>query len=81
MSDAVESERPKKIGGYDRWEVTSAVDSLRRAEEIKADPKFLEVVLGEMDRKAAKLEKTSDLLRKTKKQLGKVFGKDGKRLG
>ena len=68
-----ESEKPKKIGGYDRWEVTNAVDTLKRAKEIEANPKFLKVVLGEMDRESVRLDKTSALLRKTRKQLGKVF--------
>jgi len=74
-----ESERPKKIDGYDRWEVTNAVDTLKRAKEIEANPKFLKVVLDEMDRESVKLDKTSALLRKTRKQLGKVF-KNGKRM-
>ena len=65
----------QKIGGYDGWDVREAVSTMRRAEEIKADPKFLKVVIGEMNREADKLEDTADLLVKTSVKLKKVFGK------
>jgi hypothetical protein len=55
--DAIEK-KPKKIDGYDSWDVESAVSTLKRAEEIKADSKFLKVVLKEMEKEAAKLNKT-----------------------
>lgn len=74
MSSACSIDKPKKIGGYDRWDVTSAVESLERAEEIKADPKFLKVVLAEMDRKAVKLRKTSDVVAITASKLKKLNG-------
>jgi len=64
----------KKIGGYDGWEVRNAGDTLRSAEKIKSDSKFLKVVLTEMDRKADETEKTADVIRKTSTKLKKVFG-------
>ena len=71
-------EEDKKIGGYDRWEVKSAVTTMREAEEIKADSKFLKVVTGEMNKEADELKDTADLLTKTSAKLKKVFGKDKK---
>jgi hypothetical protein len=68
----------KKIGGYDKWEVESAVSTMKRAAEIKADSKFLKVVIKEMNKEADKLEGEADLLVKTSAKLKKVFGKDKK---
>ena len=73
----IKSDRDK-IGGYDAWRVSDAVNTMKQAEEIKADSKFLKVVVGEMNREADKLEDTADLLVKTSKKLNKVFGKKGK---
>lgn len=71
---AIES-KPKKIGGYDRYEVEEAVRTMRRAGEIEADEKFLKVVVKEMHRESDKLEDTADLLTVTAAKLDKVFGK------
>jgi hypothetical protein len=71
---AVTKVDPEKIGGYDAWKVRNAVDTLERAEEIKADSKFLKVVLKEMDKKADKTEQTASIIRKTSSKLKKVFG-------
>lgn len=76
MTSAVEpAGSSKKIGGYDKWDVESAVSTMRRAAEIEADPKFLKVVVKEMNREADKLEDKADLLVKTSAKLNKVFGK------
>lgn len=72
---AIES-KPKKISGYDRYEVEEAVRTMRRAGEIEADEKFLKVVVAEMGREAEKLEDTADLLIQTQAKLDKVFKKD-----
>lgn len=61
----VESDNEKKIGGYDGWEVRSAGSTLRDAEKIKNDPKFLKVVLVEMDKEADKTEKAAKQIRTT----------------
>ncbi len=56
-------DKPKKIGGFDKWEVTEAARTLMEAEKIKAgDSKFLAVVQKECDKiaeaaKRAALEK------------------------
>jgi len=75
MTSAVESATPKKIGGYDKWEVESAVSTMRRAAEIEKDPKFLAVVVKEMNKEADKLEDKAKLLVTTSVKLRKVFGK------
>lgn len=75
MSSAVETATSKKIGSYDKWEVESAVSTMRRAAEIEKDPKFLAVVVKEMNKEADKLEDKADLLVVTAKKLDKVFGK------
>ena len=75
MSSAVETATSKKIGGYDKWDVSSAVDTMRRAAEIEKDPKFLKVVVAEMNKEADKLEDKAKLLVTTSAKLKKVFGK------
>lgn len=77
-STAIEPARPKKIGGYDRWDVRDGVSTMRRAAEIEADPKFLAVVVKEMNKEADELEDKADLLVKTSAKLKKVFGKERK---
>jgi len=72
---AVEPARPKKIGGYDRWDVEDGVRTMRRAAEIEKDPKFLAVVVKEMNTEADDLEKKAKLLVITSAKLKKVFGK------
>ena len=74
MPSAIES-TPKKIGGYDGWDVREAVRTMKRAAEIKADPKFLAVVIGEMNRESDKLEKSAKLLKKVGNKLKAIRGK------
>ena len=66
--------KPDKIEGYYRYEVEDGGRTLKRAEEIKADKKFLAVVLKNMGKEADELDKTAALVRSTKEKLGKVFG-------
>ena len=76
MADtAVEPARPKKIGGYDRYDVEDGVRTMRRAAEIEKDSKFLAVVVKEMNVEADDLEKKAKLLVNTSAKLKKVFGK------
>ncbi len=75
MTSAAEPATPKKIGSYDGWDVREGVNTMRRAAEIEADPKFLKVVVGEMAKEADKLEDKAKLLIKTQAKLNKVFGK------
>jgi len=75
-SPAIE-ENKKTIGGYDGWDVRDAGRTLKKAEEIKADKKFLKVVLGEMDNEAKKTEAAADLIKKTSAKLKTTFGEKG----
>lgn len=77
MSCDLATKEPAKIGGYDRWKVRDAVRTLKEAEEIKADGKFLKIVLKEMDREADKTEKTANVIRKTASKLKSTFSKGG----
>ena len=75
MTSAVEPATPKKIGGYDGWDVREGVNTMRRAAEIEKDSKFLAVVVKEMNTEADDLEKKAKLLVTTSIKLKKVFGK------
>ena len=72
-------ESQKKVGGYDGWEVRDASSTLRKAEEIKSDPKFLKVVLAEMDKEADKTEATASLIKRTSSKLRGLFYKKGEK--
>lgn len=78
MSKVTNIDKPKKIGGYDKWEVEDGVRILKRAEEIKADSKFLKVVLQEMNNEAKENIATANVLSKTASKLKSVFGKGDK---
>lgn len=60
----------KKIGGYNSWEVTSAIRKLRDAEKIVKDATFLKVVLLEMDKEADRTAATAKAIRKTRESYG-----------
>ena len=75
QTSAIEPATPKKIDGYDRWDVREGVSTMRRAAEIEADPKFLKVVVAEMGKEADKLEDKAKLLATTQIKLNKVFKK------
>lgn len=49
--------RKKTIGGVDRWEVESALDTLIRAEELKTDKKMMKAVKTESKRRQKALSK------------------------
>ena len=67
-------DNPKKIGGYDRYDVEDAVRTMRKSAEIEADPKFRKVVAAEMNKDAKNLVKKADLLTKTSAKLKATFG-------
>jgi hypothetical protein len=68
---------PNKISGYDGYDVREAVRTLKRAEEIKGDAKFIKVVLKEMDKEVDKTEKAASVIRKTASKLKSTFSKGG----
>ncbi len=65
-------ETSKKIGGFDKWEVESAARTLIEAQEIKAKPKFLKVVIKEVE-KQAEAARRAALEKKVAAKLIKAF--------
>ena len=51
--------RPKKIEGFDRYDVEDGARTLIKAQEIKAKPKFLAVVINECERQAAAAQRAA----------------------
>jgi len=47
----------KKINGYDEYEISDAVRTLRRAEEIKADKKLLKTIQPYLEKEMAAMKK------------------------
>ena len=45
MSSTAAEPKVEKIDGIDKWEVENAADTLRRAFEIKANPKLLRAAM------------------------------------
>ena len=62
----------KKIGGYDGYDVREAVSTMRKADEIKSDPKFLAVVVKQMNKEADELDESASLLKKVSKKLKSI---------
>lgn len=70
MAETLKSD---KIGGFDKWEVNSAVDDLIRVEEIKNKPKFYAVVKQEFAKKMRAMAETA-FEHKIKVNMKKTFG-------
>ena len=79
MVSAISPNKPKKIGGYDRWDVEEAVKTMQRADEIRADDKFLKVVIAEMSQESDQLEESADLLKKVGGKLKAIREADKKK--
>lgn len=56
--------RPKKINGYDHYEIESAADSLIRAEEIRNNPKLYPLAMKEVQKKAAAAQQAANVRKK-----------------
>jgi hypothetical protein len=69
---SIHEDKPAKIGGYDRYEVESAVRTMEDAAKIKDDSKFLAVVIAEMDKKSDRLDDEAKLLKKVGKKLKSI---------
>ena len=74
----METDYSKKIGGYDGYDVREAVRTMQKADEVKADPKFLAVVIKEMGKEADKLDASASLLKKVSKKLKAIKKGDTK---
>ena len=54
----VTKESEKEYGKYDKWEIDTCVDTLIKAEEIKADPEKMVYVKPLLEKKMAGITKT-----------------------
>jgi len=66
--------KPKKINGFDRWEVESAARTLIEAIEIRKKPKLLALAKKEA-LKQAKLAQEAALEKKVNAKMAQTFGK------
>lgn len=53
--------KDKKVKGYDKWELESCVDTLIRAEEIKADSEKMAALKPMLAKRIKALEGISDI--------------------
>lgn len=52
MDQPSEPSKPEKVGGYDKYEIENACETLLKAEMIKQDEKFMKVLQPYLDKKA-----------------------------
>jgi|GEM_PF-5940965 hypothetical protein len=57
MSTCCAPEKPKKIDGFDEWEVREAANTLKRAFEIKDKPKLFAAARKMLRKETAAAEK------------------------
>lgn len=72
------STKSEKIGGFDKWEITSAYNTLKEAREILADKKkvaAVKIYAKEAEAAAAEVSKQLSLEKTVSKGLSKVYGK------
>jgi len=58
MGSIASAKESKKYGKFDEWDITSAVDTLIRAEEIKCDKEKMKYVGPMLDKKFKETKKT-----------------------
>jgi len=72
------SDKPKKIDGFDRWDVEQWARTLRDVSELQSDDKKLKAATNQLKRDKAEAEKALNTLevaeKNAKKNLKKVFG-------
>jgi len=56
--------QPKKTGGFEKYEIDSAADSLIRAEEIRADSKLHPLAMRAVKAKAVAAERAASIRKK-----------------
>lgn len=74
----LEVSKPKKIDGFDRWDVERWATTLKEAEELKSDKKKLTAATKQLKKEQEEIVDTVKSLKKAeknaKKNLKKVFG-------
>ncbi len=76
MEDAVVSTKSEKIGGFDKWEISSAYDTLKEAREILANKKKVAAVriyAKKAEAAAAEVSKQLSLEKNVDKKLSKMY--------
>ncbi|KKN37097.1 hypothetical protein LCGC14_0766870 [marine sediment metagenome] len=75
------STKSEKIGGFDKWEISSAYDTLKEAREILADEKKVAAVriyAKQAEAAAAEVSKQLNLEKTVGNKLSKMYGKKKK---
>lgn len=67
---------PADSGKYDGWAVQSALDTLIRAEEIKADKKLMALIDKEKVKRQEALNKLGGSVKPEKSKAEELYGKD-----
>ena len=78
MGDDPVSTKSEKIGGYDKWEISSAYDTLENAREILADEKKIKAIRIYAAKRAKAAEEVAAQLNLEKtvgKKLSVMYGK------
>ena len=71
------STKSEKIGGFDKWEISSAYDTLKEAREILANKKKVAAVriyAKKAEAAAAEVSKQLSLEKTVDKKLSKMYG-------
>ncbi len=78
MEDSPVSTKSEKIGGFDKWDIESAFDTLERAREILADDKKVKAIRIYAAKRVKATEEVAAQLKLEKrvgKGLSKMYGK------
>ncbi len=70
--------KSEKIGGFDKWDITSAYDTLKEAREILADEKkvaAVKIYAKKAEAAAAEVSKQLSLEKTVGKKLSQMYGK------
>ena len=78
MEDSPVSTKSEKIGGFDKWDITGAYNTLKEAKEILADEKkvaAVKIYAKKAEAAAAEVSKQLSLEKTVDKKLSKMYGK------
>ncbi len=78
MGGSPVSTKSEKIGGFDKWKISSAYDTLKEAREILADEKkvaAVKIYAKQAEAAAAEVSKQLNLEKTVGKKLSKMYGK------
>ena len=73
--------KEEKIGGFDKWTISNAYDTLKEAREILADKKkvvAVKIYAKKAEAAAAEVSKQLSLEKTVSKKLSDIYGKEKK---